>query len=375
MKRSLFFRISRIGLSAVVIGLFLLFNSCGGGGGSSAPGGGGGSQSSPGLFITDHFNDDFRQVLVTIYKVEFVESGGAVQTVFVDEKGAAYDLRHLSGVLSPLAAGVPAGSYSAVRITVADRLILVDNSGTSFNPTFAQTPSTTCGVGRCVIAIDRPFTVSADHPVVLDFDLKQFTFDQAANTVTASVVLDEDGSGHGGYAEERDDNFELKGVVQTLRADGFDLAVFHAKSFTPPDYTAAVTVNAETAYGCDPDDPLPQCGIASLAEIKTGMVVKMNGLWSNGAFTATEVKVDADGDVNTARLACAVPDRSHAAFQPTGTMGSIVSDSYTFNPADFSITVGEKTILIVKETFIRLRTADTDQVICADAIPAGPGRV
>src|SRR3569832_1555256 len=286
MKRSLFFRISRIGLSAVVIGLFLLFNSCGGGGGSSAPGGGGGSQSSPGLFITDHFNDDFRQVLVTIYKVEFVESGGAVQTVFVDEKGAAYDLRHLSGVLSPLAAGVPAGSYSAVRITVADRLILVDNSGTSFNPTFAQTPSTTCGVGRCVIAIDRPFTVSADHPVVLDFDLKQFTFDQAANTVTASVVLDEDGSGHGGYAEERDDNFELKGAVQTLRADGFDLAVFHAKSFTPPDYTAAVTVNAEPAYGCDPDDPLPQCGFVSLAEIKTGMVVKMGGRWGGGAGAA-----------------------------------------------------------------------------------------
>jgi hypothetical protein len=56
-------------------------------------------------------------------------------------------------------------------------------------------------------------------------------------------------------------------------------------------------------------------------------------------------------------------------------MASVASDTYAFDPADFSITVGEKTVLIVKETLIRLRTADADQVICADAIPAGPGKV
>ncbi|MDC4203314.1 MAG: DUF4382 domain-containing protein [Candidatus Manganitrophus sp.] len=379
---------ARIGFFIFLIGVFFLFSACGGGGGGSDGGAGAGPGPGNGpvpggnpparaaLFITDNLSDAFRQVLVTIYQVEFVEVGGGTQTAFSDDQGVTYDLRRLSGVLSPLSeGGVPAGRYSAVRITVAEGLILVDPAGQSFQPNFAQKDTTTCSAGRCVMTIAGEFEVAAENQVVLDFDLTQFTFDQQANTVTAEVVVDPDGSDHENYAEEEEGDFELKGVVQEVRLNGFDLAIFQARSFTPPNYTVSVTVDAATLYGCDGDDGLTECAIASLDDITTGRVVELEGSWNGEAFTATEVKVDADGDINTDRLDCStVPTRSHADFMPTG-WSSLSAEGYTFDPETFSITVGEKTILIVRETFIRLRTEEADQVICAEAIPAGPGKV
>ncbi len=377
---------ARIGFFTFLIGIFFLVSSCGGGGGSDGGAGAGpdpGPVPGPGtapsraaLFITDNLSDAFRQVLVTIYQVAFVEIGGGAQTAFSDEQGVTYDLRRLSGVLSPLSGGaVPAGRYSAVRITVAEGLILVDPAGQSFQPNFAQNDTTTCNAGRCVITISGEFNVAAENPVILDFDLTQFTFNQAADTVSAVVVIDPDGSDHADYAEEEEGDFELKGLVQEVRSNEFDLAIFQARSFTPPDFTVTVTVDSATLYGCDEDDGLAECAIASLTDLTFGQVVELEGSWNGEAFTATEVAVDADGDIDTDRLDCTdALTRSHADFMPTG-WSSVSAESYTFDPEAFTLTVGEKTILIVKETFIRVRTEEADQVICAEAIPAGPGKV
>ena len=375
--------LARIGFFIALIGIFSIVYSCG----SSNPGdsgdfgntGGAGSRSSSkGLFITDNFTDTYHQVVVTVYKVDFVETAGTIRTVFTNDTGVTYDLRHLSGVLSPLSTGVPAGSYKEVRITVAEKVTLVDDTGAPQNPTFAPKGSTTCSAGRCVIAIAGTFNVVADMPVVLDFDLKQFTFDPVAKTVTAVVVVDPNGSHHDTYVEEQvDDGIGAKGMILNLnpQPDGFDLTIFRATGFTPPGNAIPVKVNSDTKYGCDPNDNLPQCGFTSFADLKGGLTVKVKGTWDETAFTATDVTVSSHDDINFSRLDCSTPTRSLSDFTELARRDPVEADTYTFTKADSSLKVGDNVILITKETFIRVISDEQEQVICADAIPAAAGKV
>ena len=72
------------------------------------------------------------------------------------------------------------------------------------------TKTTSCSEDKCAIEIMGATNVLNNQNVILDFDLKQFTFDTDTNTVTAKVVLDADGSHHKDYAEMKDDDYELK---------------------------------------------------------------------------------------------------------------------------------------------------------------------
>jgi hypothetical protein len=387
---------ARVGLFIFLIGFFPFVFSCAtsnpedpgdfgstgntgnlGGNTGGNTGGGGFRQSSGSLFITDNLSDTFLQVVVTVYKVEFVETAGTVRTVFTSDPGVTYDLRHLSGVLSPLSTGLPAGSYKEVRITVGEIATLIDNTGPPKNPTFAQSESTTCSAGRCIISVTGTFNVVANMPVVLDFDLKQFTFDSVTNTVTAKVVVDPDGSRHDTYVEEQVDGPGAKGMVLTLRPpDGFDLTLFRAVGFTPlPNSQLQVKVNSDTKYICDAHDNLPQCHFASFDDVTGGLTVKVKGTWDGTIFTAAEVAVSAHDDIDFSRLDCTTPARSNADFTSLVRKDPVAADSYTFNKIDSSITVGDKVILITKETFIKLFADSAEQIICADEIPAAAGKV
>ncbi|NOY39102.1 MAG: DUF4382 domain-containing protein, partial [Nitrospirae bacterium] len=167
---------------AVLVTFLLAFTgflySCGGGGETTT--------RTASVYITDDVTDAYDQVIVTIYRVEFVSAvDSSVVTVFEAPQGLTYDLSELSGVLDKLGT-LPEGNYSSVLVTVGKDLILVDNAGVQVfpNPTFAENAWTNCSAdGTCVIDIPGAANVVSTERVVIDFDLKQFVYDPLTNTV------------------------------------------------------------------------------------------------------------------------------------------------------------------------------------------------
>ncbi len=352
---------------AVVLVTFLLafagfIYSCGGGGETTT--------RTASVYITDDVTDTYNQVIVTIYKVEFVNAvDSSLVTVFEAPQGLTYDLSELSGVLDKLGT-LPEGSYSNVLITVDKELILVDNSGVQVtpNPVFAESAGTACSNdGTCVIDVTGAANVVSTERVVLDFDLKQFVYDPLTNTVTAKVVLDADGSDYDNYQELKEDDYELKGIIQSLATGGFDLTVLKAEGFVPDNNVIAVLADDTVLFTCDDDDESAVCGISGIADLQVGMKVEVDGTWNGTGFVATKVEVDGDDDI--AAAVCDLPDRSVSEFTGLTVQPELEAAAYNFDSEAYSITVSDVTVLITKETRIEYETADIDQIICADQIP------
>ncbi len=324
---------------------------------------------------------DYDQVIVTIYKVEFVNAAdSSAVTVFDDPQGLTYDLSELSGVLDKLGT-LPEGSYSSVLVTVGKELILVDKLGVQVfpdnPPVFAENAGTACSAdGTCVIEISGAANVVSTERVVLDFDLKQFVYDPVANTVTAKVVLDADGSDYENYQEIKDDDYELKGIIQSIATGGFDLTVLKAEGFIPDSNLITVSAGATVLFTCDDDDERAVCSISGISDLLVGMKVEIDGTWNGTEFVATKVEVDGDDDIVAA--VCVLPDRSVTEF--TGlTVQPDLEGIYTFDSGDYSITVSttvsDVTVLITQETRIEYETEETDRIICADQIPVSSGNI
>ncbi len=360
-------------LRMVVLVTFLLafagfLYSCGGGGETTT--------RTASVYITDDVTDAYDQVIVTIYKVEFVNAvDSSVVTVFEAPQGLTYDLSELSGVLDKLGV-LPEGSYSSVRITVGEGLILVDNAGVqvSPNPVFGENAWTSCSAdGTCVIDISGAANVVSTERVVLDFDLKQFVYDPLENTVTAKVVLDADGSDYENYQEIKDDDYELKGIIQSLTTGGFDLTVLKAEGFIPDSNVITVVAGDTVQFTCDDDDERAICSISGISDLQVGMKVEVDGTWNGTEFVATKVEVDGDDDI--AAAVCDLPDRSVTEFTGLTVQPDLESTAYTFDSGAYSVTVLDVTVLITQETRIEYETEETDQIICADQIPVTSSEV
>ncbi len=211
---------------------------------------------------------------------------------------------------------------------------------------------------------------------MLDFDLKQFVYDPVANTVTAKVVLDADGSDYENYQEIKDDDYELKGIIQSIATGGFDLTVLKAEGFIPDSNLITVSAGATVLFTCDDDDERAVCSISGISDLLVGMKVEIDGTWNGTEFVATKVEVDGDDDIVAA--VCVLPDRSVTEF--TGlTVQPDLEGIYTFDSGDYSITVSttvsDVTVLITQETRIEYETEETDRIICADQIPVSSGNI
>ncbi|NOZ70197.1 MAG: DUF4382 domain-containing protein [Deferribacteres bacterium] len=371
MRHSTATRFRGVVLAVFLLALAGLLYSCGG---SETATTATGTTPAAGVYITDDVTDTYAQVIVTIYKVEFVKAADkSAVTAFESTEGLTYDLSELSGVLDKLGT-LPEGTYSGVRITVGEELILVDKNGVqvSPNPTFSENAWTTCSSGKCVIDIPGAANVAGTDRVVLDFDLKQFVYDPATNTVTAKVVLDADGSEYKSYQEIKEDDYELKGIVRSITTGGFELTVLKA-DFIPGSNVVTVSAGDNVRFTCDDDDERPACGISAITDLQVGMKVEVDGTWNGTGFVATKVEVDGDDDI--AAAVCNVPDRSVTHFTDLTVQPELEATAYTLDSDTYSITVSGVTILITQETRIENETGGTDQIICADQIPASSGSV
>lgn len=370
-------------IPALMLGVSLLLYACGSGGGS-----GGGSDRNDGagssaagagtLYITDAPIDTYQQVILTVYSVEFEKPDGTRVVIFSDAAGITYDVSKLVGILSKLPnASIPAGVYSKVFTTIGSEVVLVDSLGAPVapNPIVAANAWTTCIADKCTIEIAQSVTVVNNQSVVLDFDLKSFDYDPAANTVTAKLALQESCSASQRYFEEKEDDFELKGTIQTKAAGGFDITVTKAEHFMPDSNMVTVTVSGNTLFTCDGDDSLISCGISAYDDLQAGMTVEIHGQWDGQKMVANEVAVDNDNDIKSSGAAscssgCTGPDRSATGYTGLTVQKEIKANTFSFDPSGYAISVSGKTLLITKETVIELDAGDEESYICPDKIPS-----
>jgi hypothetical protein len=167
------------GLGALLLAplALLLLPGCGGGSG-------GGPQASDGptsraaldVYVTDGFSDQYKQVLVTLYKIELTTDGTTFQTVYSNTAGTTVDLASLSSTAELLGSvTVPAGTYTQARITFGDHVTLVTNSGTSTSVAVSTSVGTDTN-GQIAITVATPTRVQANqnNTVYVDFNLAEF---------------------------------------------------------------------------------------------------------------------------------------------------------------------------------------------------------
>ncbi len=204
---------------AVYAGLLSLlaavFSGCGGSSGTSPQGG------SVGVYVTDDFRQQFRQVVFTLYRIEVGRQGdpNSFQTVFDDSAGLALDVRALTNIAQFLSVGtVPEGTYNRARITVANQIHVTDASGTP------QTLPLDTGIGTPLpggqIQIEFPIQLtvvaSGNTTLVVDFDLPSFSnIDGKVRPALRHLHDDELGN--------RQRFTEINGVISALNASGFTL--------------------------------------------------------------------------------------------------------------------------------------------------------
>jgi hypothetical protein len=364
---------------AMLLMMAALLYACGSGGGGGSAGTGG--VASAGVYITDDMNRDYQQVIVTIYKIEFERAQDkTLVTAFEDSLGVSYDIHELHGLLEHLGS-LPAGSYSKVLVTVGKQLIITDSNGQQItpNPAFEENAWTSCSQETCVIEISGAANIVSQQKVILDFDLKQFRYDPSTNTVRAKIVLDADGSGHDGYQEMKIDDYELKGVVQSVADDSFEISIIKVEHFAPPSNIVTVVVNSDTQYGCDDDDHRSSCPISGLEDIQAGMTLEVKGAWNSGSSTFEAYRIEVDEDDDIAVSACTIPDRSISDFSNLIVQPKLEQEgnavSYAVDSGNYSIQIAGRTILITRETVIEDETSGAEAIICADEIPSSAHEV
>ena len=375
----------------LLAGISVLLYACGSGGG-----GGGTGSSGPGagiLYITDAPVDTYQQVILTIYSVEFGKQDGTSVSIFNDAIGTTYDVSTLNGILAKLpGASIPSGVYSRVLITVGKEAVLVDSLGNPVtqqntvtllmeNPAIAANAWTTCVADKCTIEIAKSVTVVNNQSVVLDFDLKNFDYDALTHTLTAKVTLQEDCSAFKTYFVVKEDDYELKGVIKSKGANSFDISVIKAEHFNPGSSTVTVTKSNSTIFTCDDDVSKAMCGIKVYDHLQTGMIVKIHGVWNGQTMAASLVEVDNDNDLvkgaTSCSSGCADTGRSANDYSGLTLKPETESNAYVFTPADYSITVNGKKVLITLETVVKVENEqqDTESVICAEDIPGNATKI
>ena len=201
--------------------LALLFMAgCGGGsGGSNSALTESGGRAALDVYVTDGFDDQYRQVLVTLYKIELTTDGASYQTVFTDTAGRTLDLTSLASTAELLGSvTVPAGTYTQARITFGDHFTLVSNSGTSTSVA-VDTGIGTAANGQVTVTVTTPTRVLASQTNTVYVDFKLAEFKLVGTALRPSIAC----SGSGGQ-QGKQHTVHLRGTVADLNGTtGFTL--------------------------------------------------------------------------------------------------------------------------------------------------------
>ncbi len=210
---------------------------------SVAPSGG----SRVAVLITDSFREDFAHVWATIYHVDLVSQSGATIPLFDDTAGHQIDLKTLRDAAGARfsflgSTTIPAGTYTAIKVTVGSTMQLFQNGVAVGNPLPVDSSIPTDASGKPVLSLnfEHPKAIDASTAnLVIDFDLAHFI-------VKNSKVLPalKEGGEDGLHDPARHNSAPYHGAVSNLTGTAPVLTF----TLTRPDGTSVtVTTSASTA--------------------------------------------------------------------------------------------------------------------------------
>jgi len=167
----------------ILIPLVAALVACGGGNSNDTTSA---SEGTVSVLITDNLTLDYSEVWVSVQSINATDSNGTVVSLYQDTTGQAHNLSQLVNVGALVdAQAIAADTYSTFEVVLTNDVKLVDLTGTIINATFDPTANPTY-----TINVTGSLTVDANQTstLALDFDLAQFTYDLASNTVTPVVV-------------------------------------------------------------------------------------------------------------------------------------------------------------------------------------------
>jgi hypothetical protein len=254
----------------IFIPLIAALVACGGGSGLST------NNGTVSVLITDNLTLAYSEVWVNVQSITAADANAQTVTLYEDATGQTYNLSQLVNIGALVdVQTVAAGTYTSFDIVMANDITLVDGGGVTTNATLDQTgnPTFTMSVtGSLVVDANQVATL------VLDFDLQQFTYDQATNTVTPVVVqadpttLDQTVATTTGQIQSVTSGTQF---VITPATGGADISVtLHANSTVTDAATGTVT--------------------ADTAALQIGMQVSVSGAYdaANLSITASGVQIE-----------------------------------------------------------------------------------
>ena len=296
-------------------------SGCGGGGGNGAAPGQTSTSSALNVFVTDSFSDQYKQVLVTLYKIELTTDGTNYQTVFSDTAGQTINLSSLAATTDLLASlNVPAGTYTQARVTFGDHFALVSQSGTSTSAAVDPSVGTESN-GQVALIIPTPTHCMAGQstPLVIDFKLAEFTL--VGNVLHPSMGLRD-----GGEDNYKHCNAHLGGTISNLIAGtSFDM-------LSENDRTLHVLLSASTTTISG--------STGATVALANGQQVRVEGAFDTATQTLTATSVILDDDQEMAH------QRVHGTVLSVDTVASMfvltVDHAEGFAPTAGTITVSVK---------------------------------
>ncbi len=302
---------------------------CGGGSGGGLVDNGSGTSATRSapleVYITDAFSDTYKQVLVTLYKIELSTDGTTYTTVYSSDAGQTVDFRALSSTAQLLSTvTVPTGTYKSARITFGDHINLVAQDGTSTS-TAVDTSLGTDTNGQIAIVVPTPTKVQAGQTatVLVDFKLAGFK-------LVGSVLQPQIACGDGGMIGTKARGGHLMGTVAGFNGTtGFTLQGEHGRTIT-----VALTATTTITSG--------QTG--SAITLANGQSVTVDGSYdaTTQTLTATSVvlndyttiaRAQARGTVASVTgntFVLTITQAEH--FQPTGGTITVTTDANTRFP-------------------------------------------
>lgn len=256
--------------------VLLILVGCGGGAGNSLTGAvASAGRSAVDVYVTDSFNDAYKQVQLTLYKIELTTDGTNFQTVYEDTSGQTLNLCSLATAAELLASvNIPTGTYTQARVTFGDHITLVANDGTTSSVAVDTSVGVASG-GKIAVTVATPAKVTSGQlaTVVIDFKLAEFK-------LVGSVLRPQIGHGDETMLRTKSRSGHLQGTVANLTAGvSFDLQEAHGRTVSLLLTDATTIVSGQTG---------------SAITLANGQSVFVDGTFdaSTNKFTATTITLN-----------------------------------------------------------------------------------